>query len=54
MGNMDNVFFKHVQILSRKCICGKFVPVTDGSREKRKFVIIGSGIDCLEMNTISL
>ena len=41
MGNMDNVFFKHVQILSRKCICGKFVPVTDGSREKRKFIIIG-------------
>ena len=30
MGNMDNVFFKHVQILSRKCICGEFVPVTDG------------------------
>ena len=33
MDNMDNIFFKHVQILSRKCVCGEFVPVTDGSRE---------------------
>ena len=45
MGDMDNVIFKHVQLLSRKCVCGEFVPVTDSLRGKtRKFIIMGSAI----------